>query len=165
MGLAHARSGAENTLETAQLECPLLCRDGHPRSRGLLLLIIGVLWGALAWGLGARGLGPAVWAGVLLSLLIGLAVGALMQPAFERFEGFRRWLVALGTLYLGSTLFGLVVGIAESPRLGVGWSRFPEGILEGVGSVWWGLTLTGFLLVLWPLAYATHAFLVWNGER
>lgn len=92
-------------------------------------------------------------------------VGLLTQPLFQHSAGLRRWIVSLGGLYLGATLFGLAVGIAESVRRGLQWPRFPEGILEGVLAVWWGITFTGFLLVLWPAAHLTQALLSWDSER
>jgi hypothetical protein len=110
--------------------------------RALLLLIIaGAVWGGIALGLGSRAFGPGIWAGVLLSPLIGLAIGVVTQAAFERYTGLRRWLVALASLYLGGTLFGLVVGIAEAWRHGLEWPRLAEGIR------------------------LTHAFLAWENER
>ncbi len=116
----------------------------------------------MAYLLGGRALRSTIWAGVLAAPFIGLIVGAIAQPLFERALGFRRALVALGSLYLGATLFGVAVGTydwSHTSRLAT------EVVLQDVIAVWWGLTATGFLLVLWPLAYCTHLYLEWDGGR
>ncbi|HQR18518.1 MAG TPA: hypothetical protein PK948_09105 [Gemmatimonadales bacterium] len=38
-------------------------------------------------------------------------------------------------------------------------------MLQAVAGTWWGITLTGFLLFLWPLAYLTHLVLEWISDR
>jgi hypothetical protein len=37
-------------------------------------------------------------------------------------------------------------------------------VLHAVVGTWWGVTLTGFFLALWPLAYLTHTILKWSEE-
>ncbi len=131
--------------------------------RGLDLLVVGALWGVAAYLLGRRAFGPAIWAGVLLAPAIGLVVGSLLQAPFERAEGRGRSGWALLSLYLGATLFGLVIGIGTWVGFGTGTRRFPEVMVEPLLGTWWGITLTGFFLVLWPLAYGTHRWLEWRG--
>lgn len=132
--------------------------------RVLYLLIAGALWGGLAWLLGAKAYGPIIWAGLIASPLIGVLVGRITQEAFERLSGVWRGLVVLASVYLGATLFGLVVGGYDwaSRRGGIG--RLPEVLLQDVMATWWGVTVTGFILMLWPLAYLTHALLQWGDE-
>jgi hypothetical protein len=113
--------------------------------RALDLLLAGAAWGLVALLLGGRAFRGAIWTGALFSPLIGLLVGGLLQPLFERRNGPVRWLIALIALYLGAALFGLALSIER-------WSTTGETIM----GIWWGITLTGFLVILWPLAYFTQ---------
>jgi hypothetical protein len=89
----------------------------------------------------------------------------ISQGPFERQSGVRRALLALVSLYLAATLFGLAIGIADWRALTAGTKHPLEALAEEVLAVWWGVTLTGFLLFLWPLAYGTHWILEWRGAR
>lgn len=132
--------------------------------RGLHYVIAGAVWGAVAYLLGARAFGVVIWGGVLASPVFGLVVGWATGPWFERCTGFRRWAVALASLYLGGTMFGLAVGVHDWLAGATG--RSLTGVVgQSVLAVWWGITVTGFLIALWPMAYATHALLQWAGEN
>ena len=129
----------------------------------LYSLLAGSVWGVLAYFLGEKALGPAVWGGVFAGPLIGAAVGRLVHPFFAASRGIRRALWALVSLYVGSVLFGIVVGAAELASRGGG--RAPlEVVLEAVLGVLWGVTATGFVVALWPLAYLTHVAIEWRLE-
>lgn len=121
-------------------------------------LLAGAAWGIVAWLLGARAYGPSIWAGVLASPFIGLLVARLTHPPFARSSGFRRWLWALASLYLGALLFALPIAFYEVAIRGAG--RNPlETVLEQFVAVLWGITLTGFVIALWPMAWLTHLFM------
>jgi hypothetical protein len=111
-------------------------------------LVAGTCWGVLAYALGLKTFGRAIWGGVFAAPAIGLAVGLLTQPRFEASGGLRRALVALLGLYLGATLFGMAMGLA-AVALGT-WGENPlEVMLGAVLGVWWGITATGLVLLLW----------------
>jgi hypothetical protein len=120
---------------------------------GFAFTVAGIIWGGLAYLIGSGVYGSAVWVGVLAGPLIGLAAGSIMQGRFESGTTGRRWLVALGTLYLGATLFGTTIGIYSWATRSAG-ARSLESFLEGPASAWYGTTL--LVLLLWPLAYFTH---------
>ena len=122
--------------------------------------LAGALWGLVAWGLVRQVYGEAIWGGLVVAPLLGVAVGALLQRRFEGAIGWARWLVALGSLYLGATMFALAVGITDA-LAGSAARRPLEVVAQSVVGTWWGVTLTGFLLALWPMAYGTHAALAW----
>lgn len=133
--------------------------------RGWDLLVTGALWGAFAALLGGRAFKDLLWPAMLASPLIGLAVGALTQERFESAGGWGRAWIALGSVYLGATLFGFVMGSSALVTGGAGLGGWPEVLLGPIVAVWWGVTLTGFLLFLWPMAYATHWLLEFRGPR
>lgn len=121
----------------------------------------GAAWGVVALLLGGKAFGAAIWPGVLVSPVIGAVTGLLIHPRFEESAGVRRWLWAVGSLYLGALLFGLAIGAGEElARWGPG-HRAGASLVESVLAVLWGVTVTGFLLILTPLAYATHWLLEW----
>lgn len=130
----------------------------------LVALVAGSCWGLVAFGLGARAYGAGIWGGVAASPFIGLAVAALLQPRFEASTGRGRWLLALAGLYFGATLFALAVGATDA-LTGSASRNAGEVVLQAVAGTWWGITLTGFLLFLWPLAYLTHLVLEWISDR
>jgi hypothetical protein len=126
-----------------------------PKHLGAFVLA-GILWGAIAYWLGVEAYGPGVWAGVLVGPVIGLIVGSAMHKHFQQGRLGRRWLIALGSLYLGATLFGTVTGIygvlAQTPG-----APLLEIFWEGLATALYGVTL--FIWVLLPLAYLTHVAL------
>lgn len=128
--------------------------------RILVYATCGCVWALIANVL-ARGM---VWGGMLASPFIGILAGLLV----ERLHGLspaRRVLVSLASLYLAACLFGVAVGVFDlltGVNAGPGWRRIPSAVvIESVLGVLWGLTFTGYFLLLWPLSYANHV-LVWN---
>jgi hypothetical protein len=129
------------------------------------LIWAGIGWGLLALLLGGRAFGHAVWAGVISAPAIAVVIGTTLQHRFEAATSWGRALLAFVSLYLGATLFAMATGIGSLLGLGAGNRRFPTALLEPLLGTWWGITLTGFFLVLWPLAYATHWWLEWRTTR
>lgn len=121
--------------------------------RVVLLGLAGLAWGVVALLLGHRALGDELYVGFLLAPMLGVAIGWQMQPRFEAHRGFARAAIALVTLGVGATLFGIVLGLAD-------WLLDGGGIGSTVGAgliaTWWGVFATGFVLALWPLTYLTH---------
>ncbi|MFN0181857.1 MAG: hypothetical protein ACKVZ0_23900 [Gemmatimonadales bacterium] len=127
----------------------------------LLGLAAGAVWGVLGYLLGAKAFGPAIWPAVLLAPVVGLLVARLTYPGFARTEGIRRALWALASLYLAVILFSLPISVHEVIRRSPANPSF-EVALEAPLAVLWGVTLTGFVLFLWPLAYLTHWMIEWR---
>jgi hypothetical protein len=110
-----------------------------------------VAWAAIAWAISARWVGDGSRFGAAAAPLIGLGVGLASRRAGE-WNALGRWLTALAALYGSAAAFGLAVG------LGNWWTRRSYGVnagvvWEGVAATLWGLTLAGWFLLLWPLAY------------
>ena len=128
----------------------------------ILGLWAGAAWGAVAYLLGSSAFGPAIWPGVLSSPLIGLLVARLTHPGFARSTGLWRALWALASLYIGAVLFSLPISVREVIVRGARSSAPFEVALEPLLAVLWGVTVTWFVLVLWPLAYLTHSLVDWR---
>jgi hypothetical protein len=65
-------------------------------------------------------------------------------------------LVALVTLYATAVLFGLVMGVVDAVT-----ETNPNVIKSAVVIEWvlltlYGVTFTGYIVLLWPLAFANH---------
>lgn len=123
----------------------------------ILSVLAGCLWGAIGYAIARQMFGPPVWGGVVASPFIGLVIGLLFRGFRERSPG-ARIALSLVSLYLASGLFALAVGFTDAAR------AIPNRIgsavvIQTVMAVWWGLTFTFFLPMLWALAYFTHALL------
>ena len=120
-------------------------------------MLAGAIWGVIGLAFASQVLGPFVWAGVLSAPIIGLVIAILFRGFRNRPPGMRVAL-ALVSLYLGAGLFALVAGTADALRPIP--NRIPSAVvIQTVLGVWWGITFTGYLILLWPLAYLTHALL------
>lgn len=123
-----------------------------------LYLTCGVAWAGLAWLFGHKAFGAAIVGGVLAAPLIGVVVGLTLQGPFERAARRGRIGIALVSLYLGAALFGVGVGAADWSRA-QGAAAMPLSVLEGVMASAYGVTMSGLVLMFWPLAYLTHRLL------
>jgi hypothetical protein len=120
-------------------------------------LVAGCCWGAFAGLLGARAFGDELWTAVAASPLIGAIVGAALHDVWMRVEGWRRSLVSLASVYLGAALFAVPIGAHTAVVRGAGLGPLWAAVGDAEVSILWGVTMTGYLLFLWPLAHATHA--------
>jgi hypothetical protein len=128
-----------------------------PARFALLALLAGLIWGMIGWALAGQMLGAPVLGGVLVAPFIGLAV-ALASRGFRSRPPGMRIALSLVSLYFAAGLFALAVGVADALR------PIPDRnsgavVIQAVMAVWWGITFTGYLPLLWPLAYATHALM------
>ncbi len=123
--------------------------------------------GVSGWRMALRDLWffPGLWGGILISPFIGLLIGSVHRPTYA-FPLILRVVLALATLYAAAALFGLIIGVVEevietNPNHVKGAS-----IIEWVLATLWGVTFTGYFLLLWPLAFANHWLLgrAWKGE-
>lgn len=113
----------------------------------------GAAWGAIAYLLANQAFGSATWAGVLASPIIGLAIGSVVLLASRAPTWFR--VISAGiSLYGAAALFGCVVGMAR--LLTRHPSQNAEVFIEHVLATLWGVTFTGYCLVLWPIAFVTQ---------
>lgn len=120
----------------------------------------GAMWGGVAYVLGSVPMGSIIWGGIFVSPLIGLAAGTISKN-FDRPNGWLRALIALVSLYVAAALFGIGAGLFDllaRTNSGPWGSRIPSAVvIQSVLGVLWGLTFTGYFVILWPLAYLNHA--------
>lgn len=122
---------------------------------GVLSGLSGLGWGIFVWQFIFDGMPPALPGGVIASPAIGLAIG-LAAKGWNRWPIWLRITAALISLYAATLLFGLAVGIYDW-QFGDMTNRIPYAVvLEDTVGLLWGLTFTGYLLILWPLAYLNH---------
>jgi hypothetical protein len=96
-----------------------------------------------------------MWGGVIASPLIGLFIGFIYRPAYKVSKGWQVFF-SLITLYVAATLFGTAMGM----YVAYGHLQSPsEVILYFVRITLLGLTLSGYLLLFWPLSFLNHKLL------
>jgi len=98
-----------------------------------------------------------VLGGMLASPLIGLLIGFIFLPAYK-LPKFVQFALSLITLYLAVAMFGVAVGLYDASR------NIPNRIataviLQSIIAAVMGVTFTGYMLVLWPLAFLNHRLL------
>ena len=122
-------------------------------------LISGCVWAVIAFVLGYGSFERLILGGLLASPLIGLAVGGI-AARFKPNSTVRRAVLSLLDLYLAAGLFGLGVGVFDAATGHPG--RIQSAVVvQSIFGVIWGVTFTGYVFILWPLAYLNHA-LLWN---
>lgn len=132
----------------------------------VLSVASGVFWAAIAMVLG-RPMSRVIWGGVVLAPFIGLGAG-FASALFPSEGRIRKAMFSLASLYVAAALFGLGMGVYDlltGQNSGDGWRRIPSAVvIQAAMATLWGLTFTGYFIVLWPLAYANHSMLsrVWK---
>ena len=123
----------------------------------LLSALSGVLWGAAGVAIGYENFSGVIWGGLIASPLIGLVVGAATRPVLHA-RPLALLFMALLDLFLGAALFALSIGITEWIARDAT-DRDPEVVYRVVPAVLCGLVFSGYVLLLWPLAFANHRWL------
>lgn len=118
----------------------------------------GIAWSLVALTFGHRYFSRTIHIGVLASPVIGIAIGVLFSKIYE-FTTFWRIVFSLLSLYLAAGLFALSISIYEIAAILPSGIHVGEKILEHVVTVFWGITISGLFIILWPLAYYNHFLL------
>lgn len=121
-------------------------------------ILSGCAWAIIAYLLSFGAFGSIVIGGLIVSPLIGLVIGFLYLPAYK-LSKIGQVLLSLATLYLAATLFGLAVGAYDAF-----WRNIPNRILsqvviQSILATLWGITFTGYVVLLWPLSFINHRLL------
>jgi hypothetical protein len=124
-----------------------------------LSFLSGCAWAAIALLLSFGAFGWLIVGGIIAAPFIGLFIGFLYRPAY-RLPKVAQFFAALLTLYAAAALFGLAIGTFDAL-----WRNIPnrtgtiEVILQAMLAALWGVTFTGYVLLLWPLAFLNHRWL------
>ncbi|MGH9786971.1 MAG: hypothetical protein ACRD88_22605 [Terriglobia bacterium] len=127
-------------------------------------LASGCVWGGIAYLLGSGALERLVWGGILVSPLIGLAIGrvaAWLRPSSRLGSKLGRAFASLVGLYVAVSLFGLAVGVYDLATGDIEHRIASAVVIQAMLGVLWGVTFTGYVIILWPLAYLNH-ILLWR---
>ena len=123
------------------------------------LAISGFAWALMATVIGHRVFGYRLWGGIILAPFIGLWIGRVFAPLRDSSRGIQI-AGSLLSLYVAAICFAL--GMAFTQLLvGRGIKSVQAVLIEYVLAVAWGLS--GYALVLWPLAYFNHR-LFWQAD-
>ena len=121
----------------------------------LLSCVSGAVWGCIVALMAFSAIPYAIWGGLIAGPAIGLLIGLATRP-WCRLPTALRIPATLLSLYLAAALFGLGVGVYDWLAVDIPY-RIPSAVvLQAVLAFLWGLTFTGAVLVLWPLAYLNH---------
>jgi hypothetical protein len=126
-----------------------------------LSALSGCGWGLIAYIIGHAAMGHRIWGGIVAAPLIGVFIGYVSRP-IEAESRPVHIVVSLFHLYLAATCFAVAVataGLAWLPRH----VTFAASLTQDVLNTLWGLTFTGYFLVLWPLSLFNHR-LVWRSD-
>lgn len=135
---------------------------GHvsvPASTATLSALSGCGWGLIAFFIGHASFGHGIWGGIVAAPLIGVLIGQLSK-SIEAKSRLDQIVTSLFGLYLAATCFAVAMAMfdfAWRPRH----VPFSAVLMQHVLGVLWGLTFTGYFLVLWPLSFFNHR-LVWR---
>jgi len=127
----------------------------------LLAACSGLLWGALAHGLEvAHALPIALVAG----LTVGLLMGFLVKPLRDVDWPAAAALSLLG-LYVAVVLFAAAYSVGDLVTSRQSLANWPAAIAEACWDFAWGLSLSGYVFLLWPLSFANHTMVWWCQRR
>jgi hypothetical protein len=135
-------------------------------SVGSGLVWIGVA-GAVAYAIDPRGFSPRHSAedfagGIVAAPVIGLLIGYIARRFSDLDRMWRFWM-ALGNLYLATYLFLLASGIGHVVSEWITHRRLQTVhrllVVDPLMGALFGLTYTGFVIVLLPLSYWNHALI------
>ena len=123
----------------------------------LLCATSALVWAVIAYFIAGNFRGAAFWGGLVSAPIIGVMVGMIYRPVY-RFPLAGRVAMSLLTLYLSALLFGLAWGITDAIQgLPGGAPRNNIGVVyQTIAATFYGVTATGFVVFLWPLAHLNH---------
>lgn len=133
----------------------------------VLSAVSGLAWGLIGYWLASdTDMAGGAWVGLVASPVIGMCIG--VHAIRAKPTGYaRQALFALLQLYLAVALFAAAVGVWH---VTVGWKVVPfplqsggrwRAFMNSVGTALFGFTVTGWVLLFWPVSIANH-MLIWT---
>jgi len=136
------------------------------RSNSFLSAVPGIGWGLIGYGIVREtNLRSVAWVGLAASPLIGIGIGVLADR-ISASTWIARVLFSLLSLYIAVALFAMVISCASvlGPLKAVDHALHasgPSGVLAIFFEGMVGFTISGYWLILWPLAAINH-FWLWS---
>jgi hypothetical protein len=132
-----------------------------PASTAKLSALSGCGWGLIAYFIGHAAFGHGIWGGIVAAPLIGVLMGHLSKSIGAKSHPVQI-VASLFDLYLAAMCFAVAAAVFEfawGPRH----MSASTVLMRDILVVLWGLTFTGYFLVLWPLSFFNHR-LVWRAR-
>jgi len=126
-----------------------------PQKYTILSCVSGVVWGCFASVIAFDAVPRTIWGGLVMSPVIGLLIGMAMKH-WSQLATSLRITATLLSLYVAAALFGLAVGIFDWLAIDIPNRIAYAVVVQSVLTFLWGITFTGYLFVLWLLAYLNH---------
>jgi hypothetical protein len=123
----------------------------------LLSMLSGCMWAVIAFLL-SLDFNFVIVGGLIASPLIGLLIGLIHRRAYN-LPTVGQVLLSLGTLYLAVFLFGLAIGVSDLLWGDISNRVTVEVILGTAFTLVLGITISGYVLLLWPMAFLNHKLL------
>ncbi len=140
-----------------------MATDSVRLSVGVLASAIsGVAWAGVARVLvpSGPGIGPPLWSGLLAAPVIGTVVGQVAGPFFRAMGAWGKGIVALVSLYVAVVMFALAIPLGVPSGI-----SSAEHFYESVAVLVLGVTFSGLVLILWPLAVLNFLGLSWLDRK
>ena len=130
-------------------------------STAKLSALSGCGWGLIAYFIGHAAFGHGIWGGIVAAPLIGVLMGHVSK-SIEGKSRLDQIAASLFDLYLAAMCFAVAAAVFE---FACGPRHMPAStmLIRDILVVLWGLTFTGYFLVLWPLSFFNHR-LVWRAR-
>jgi hypothetical protein len=130
-------------------------------STAKLSALSGCGWGLVACFIGHAAFGHGIWGGIVAAPLIGVLMGHLSKSIGAKSHPVQI-VASLFDLYLAAMCFAVAAAVFE---FACGPRHMPAStmLIRDLLVVLWGLTFTGYFLVLWPLSFFNHR-LVWRAD-
>jgi len=130
-------------------------------STAKLSALSGCGWAVVAYFIGHAAFGHGIWGGIVAAPLIGVLIGHLSKSIGAKSRPVQI-VASLFDLYLAAMCFAVAAAVFE---FAYGPRHMPASamLIRDILVVLWGLTLTGYFLVLWPLSFFNHR-LVWRAD-
>jgi hypothetical protein len=127
----------------------------------LLTALSGLVWGLLAHELEVA---HAVRLAIPVGLCVGMVMGFLIRPLRD-VEWPATAALSLIGLYVAVALFAALYSTVDLVASGQRLVTWPSVIAESMWTFTWGLSLSGYVFLLWPLSFANHALVWWYQRR
>jgi len=132
----------------------------------LLSAVSGCVWAGIAYILLDRQFNPGIFGALVTCPGIGILIGLTTRRFIDRPQ-LARVAIALRDLYLAVIMFAAAGGLSDN-FFGSSPYKAPPmtAALQSIRLLAWGVTTSGFIILLWPISYYNHWLIskAWSGN-